>query len=46
MIYQGLFNMLDLYFKEIDLFYNNIDQYFRDKIISHFEDRLINESNS
>ncbi len=45
MIFQGLFNILDLYFKEIDLFYNNIDQYFRDKIISHFEDRLVNESN-
>ncbi|NVM35879.1 MAG: hypothetical protein HWN81_09805 [Candidatus Lokiarchaeota archaeon] len=45
MIFQGLFNILDLYFKEMDLFYNNIDQYFRDKIISHFEDRLVNESN-
>ena len=45
MIFQGLFNILDLYFKEIDLFYNNIDQYFRDKIINHFEDRQINETN-
>ncbi|MFX1391667.1 MAG: hypothetical protein ACFE9Z_16500, partial [Promethearchaeota archaeon] len=44
MIFQGLFNILDLYFKEIDLFYNNIDQYFRDKIISQFEERDVNES--
>ncbi|MFW9998731.1 MAG: hypothetical protein ACFE9Q_05925 [Candidatus Hodarchaeota archaeon] len=45
MIYQGLFNILDLYFKEIDLFYNNIDQYFRDKIINFFEESLVNDSN-
>ncbi len=44
MIFQGLFNILDLYFKEIDLFYNNIDQYFREKITSHFEDTLINKN--
>ncbi len=45
MILQGLFNILDLYFKEIDLFYNNIDQYFRDKINSDFEESLITKSN-
>ncbi len=45
MILQGLFNILDLYFKEIDLFYNNIDQYFRDKINSYFEESLITKSN-
>ncbi|MFX1567810.1 MAG: hypothetical protein ACFFCV_05515 [Promethearchaeota archaeon] len=50
MIYQGLFNILDLYFKEIDLFYNNIDQYFRDKINQFFidnptTDSVVNESN-
>jgi len=50
MIYQGLFNILDLYFKEIDLFYNNIDQYFRDKINQLFidnptTDSIVNESN-
>ena len=45
MIFQGLFNILDLYFKEIDLFYNNIDQYFREKINSSFMNISINESN-
>jgi len=45
MILQGLFNILDLYFKEIDLFYNNIDQYFRDKINSFFLESLITKSN-
>jgi hypothetical protein len=45
MIYQGLFNILDLYFKEIDLFYNNIDQYFREKIVGSFTEITINESN-
>ncbi len=36
MIFQGLFNILDLYFSDTDLFYNNIDHYFRDKIIISF----------
>ncbi len=45
MIFQGLFNILDLYFKEIDLFYNNIDQYFRDKINQFFTESSVNESN-
>ncbi len=36
MIFQGLFNILDLYCNDIDLFYNNIDHYFRDKIIESF----------
>ena len=44
MIYQGLFNILDLYFKEIDLFHNNIDHYFREKINTYFEDNLVDES--
>ena len=36
MIFQGLFNILDLYFNDIALFYNNIDHYFRDKIVDSF----------
>jgi hypothetical protein len=32
MIFQGLFNILDIYTKEIDLFYDNIDKYFRELI--------------
>jgi hypothetical protein len=34
MIFQGLFNILDLYLNDIDLFYNNIDHYFQDKIVA------------
>ncbi|MHA2398029.1 MAG: hypothetical protein ACXADU_03970, partial [Promethearchaeota archaeon] len=34
MIFQGLYNILDLYLNDIDLFYNNIDHYFQDKIIA------------
>lgn len=45
MIYQGLFNILDLYFKEIDLFYNKIDQYFHEKIHQSFPNTVVNESN-
>jgi len=45
MIFQGLYNILDLYFKEMDLFYNNIDHFFHEKVNIHFEDSLVNESN-
>ncbi len=45
MIFQGLFNILDLYFKEEDLFYNNIEQFFREKINSSFDDSSINKNN-
>ncbi|MHA2474316.1 MAG: hypothetical protein ACXAES_13910, partial [Promethearchaeota archaeon] len=34
MIFQGLYNILDLYLNDIDLFYNNIDHYYQDKIIA------------
>ena len=29
MILQGIFNIIDLYISEIDIFYNSIDNYFR-----------------
>ena len=45
MIFQGIFNILDLYFNEKDLFYNNIDQFFREKINSSFDDSPINKNN-
>jgi len=45
MIFQGLFNILDLYFKDEDTFYNSIDHFFREKIVSSFGDSLINENN-
>ena len=37
MIFQGVFNILDLYFQGMDLFYNNIDEYFLDKIKNHIK---------
>jgi hypothetical protein len=43
MIFQGLFNILDLYLNEIDLFYNAIHQYFRNKISSSFVITLLEE---
>ncbi|MBD3255257.1 MAG: hypothetical protein GF383_09205 [Candidatus Lokiarchaeota archaeon] len=35
MIYQGIFNILDIYLNEIDIFYDNIDKYFH-KILNKF----------
>ncbi|MHA1488522.1 MAG: hypothetical protein ACTSRI_02570 [Promethearchaeota archaeon] len=37
MIFQGLFNILDLYSNEIELFYHNIDEYFIEKFNSYFK---------
>ena len=37
MIFQGLFNILNLYSNEIDLFYDGIDKYFREKIFNFIE---------
>ena len=45
MIFQGLFNILDLYFKEEELFYNNIEHFFREKITSSFGDSQIDDTN-
>ncbi len=45
MIFQGLFNILDLYFKEIDLFYNNLDQFFHDNINKTLGNSPINKTN-
>ena len=44
-LFQGLFNILDLYFKEEDLFYNNIETFFREKINSSFIDSSITKNN-
>jgi len=44
MIFQGLYNILDLYLNDIDLIYNNIDRYFRDKIINSFGNYPIDKS--
>lgn len=37
MIFQGLFNILDLYLEEIGEFYNHIDKYFRESISRSME---------
>lgn len=38
MIFQGIFNILDLYSNEIDLFYTNIENYFRERIKNYFQE--------
>ncbi|MFX1409362.1 MAG: hypothetical protein ACFFA6_03355 [Promethearchaeota archaeon] len=37
MILQGIFNILELYLENIDIFYNNIDNYFQEKINKNFK---------
>ena len=44
MIFQGLFNILDLYSNEIDLFYDSIDKYFREKLGSFLEEKTLEKS--
>jgi hypothetical protein len=43
MIFQGLFNVLNLYFNEIYLFYDSIDEYFKKKLFEQFDERLNHE---
>ncbi len=43
MIFQGIFNILDLYSNEIDDFYNNIDKYFHQKIDNLCEKKTFKE---
>ncbi len=45
MIFQGIYNILSLYFQGIDLFYNDIDFYFQEKINKHFTDSQIKTNN-
>jgi len=44
MIFQGLFNILDIYSNEIDLFYDNIDRYFREKLDQFLEEKTLEKS--
>ncbi|MFX1338975.1 MAG: hypothetical protein ACFFDK_10225 [Promethearchaeota archaeon] len=44
MIFQGLFNILDLYCSEIDIFYDSIDKYFREKFESFLDVKLLARS--
>ncbi|MHA2429843.1 MAG: hypothetical protein ACXACC_02305 [Promethearchaeota archaeon] len=43
MIFQGLFNILSLYLDDIDLFYDAIDKYFRERINDTFPLSSINQ---
>jgi len=43
MILQGLFNILSLYSDDIDLFYNAIDTYFRERINDRFQITSMNK---
>ena len=45
MIFQGLFNILDLYLNDIEIFYNNIDKYFQQKINNAFGGLKIEKGN-
>ncbi len=45
MIFQGLYNVLDLYFNNIELFYNHIDEYFQTQIINSFGNNRIEKGN-
>ncbi len=45
MIFQGLFNILDLYMNDIEIFYNNIDKYFQQKINNAFGGLKIEKGN-
>ena len=40
MIFQGLFNILELYSTQEEFFYDNIDRYFQDKIGSIFKESI------
>ncbi|MBD3196424.1 MAG: hypothetical protein GF317_15300 [Candidatus Lokiarchaeota archaeon] len=44
MIFQGLFNIIDLYFKDIYLFYSNLENYFRKSLYDYTEGK--NEINN
>ncbi|MFX1387537.1 MAG: hypothetical protein ACFE9M_10005 [Promethearchaeota archaeon] len=41
MIFQGLFNILELYLNNIDFFYNNINNHFKAKIIENYGNKII-----
>ncbi|MFX1305054.1 MAG: hypothetical protein ACFE9X_16990 [Promethearchaeota archaeon] len=45
MIFQGLFNILEMYLNNIDFFYNNIDIHFQTKIINSFGNSIIEKKN-
>ncbi|MFX1393079.1 MAG: hypothetical protein ACFFAH_05825 [Promethearchaeota archaeon] len=45
MIFQGLFNILDLYSNEIDLFYDGIDKYFKGRIVNFIEESSLEKYN-
>jgi hypothetical protein len=44
MIFQGLFNILELYINDIELFYNNIDNHIQEKIKNSFGNSPIDKN--
>ncbi|KKM89270.1 hypothetical protein LCGC14_1250320, partial [marine sediment metagenome] len=42
---QGIFNILDLYLNEIELFYNDVDHYFRERISNSLKIGVITVDN-
>ncbi|HEA71192.1 MAG TPA: hypothetical protein ENH98_04605, partial [archaeon] len=45
MTLQGIFNILDLYLIEIELFYNDVDQYFQKHISNSLKTRVLTVDN-
>ncbi|MFW9865425.1 MAG: hypothetical protein ACFFEN_04935 [Candidatus Thorarchaeota archaeon] len=45
MIFQGLFNILDLYLNNIELFYNKLNMFIKEKLINSFGDNSIDKNN-
>jgi len=45
LIFQGLFNILDLYSNEIDLFYDGIDKYFKERVMNFIEGNSLEKYN-
>ncbi|MFX1503250.1 MAG: hypothetical protein ACFFDH_19975 [Promethearchaeota archaeon] len=43
MIFQGLFNILELYLNNIDFFYNNINDHFKAKIIENYGNIILDK---
>jgi len=43
MIYQGIFNIISLYLEDVDLFYNAIENYFRNLITNNIKTNVSNQ---
>ncbi|MFX0007025.1 MAG: hypothetical protein ACFFAV_09900, partial [Candidatus Hermodarchaeota archaeon] len=45
MIFQGIFNILELYLNNIDFFYDNVINHFKAKIIENYGNKIIEKEN-